>query len=288
MYAEIYRSGCCAHSVTAAFKGNSSGSGRLHAGCRFLQSTPALAASSLKRAVELKSEAFSTYIGLGQAYFNMQNYDSCIAALNEGEPLASKEQNPEAQKAKLYRLRGSAYYRLDNFNEAVDNLTQALRISQSDWSDFSMLGISYYNLNRTDEAIEALEKSNSMKPDQVEIRQLLGKAYLKKGTEALSGKQFEAAKKLLQKAAGYDPQNGYIHYNLAETYIFEKKYQDAEKALNQASAFMPQNADVYGRLGLVYEKLKKWDAALDAYKKAESISPSQSYKEAMERVKQNK
>ncbi|MEJ2245715.1 MAG: tetratricopeptide repeat protein [Acidobacteriota bacterium] len=247
-----------------------------------------LAATSLKRAVDLKSEAFSTYIGLGQAYFNMQKYDSCIAALNQGEPFASKEKDPETQKAKLYRLRGSAYYRLNNFNEAVNDLTRTLRISQSNWSDFTMLGIAYFNLDRIDEAIEALEKSNTMKPGQTSTMELLGKAYLKKGIEALSRKQFAAAIQRLQKAAGYDPKNGYIHYNLAETYIFEKKYPDAEKALKQAAALMPDNPDVYGRLGLVYEKLKKLDSALDAYNKAERIEPSPSYKEAIKRVNQNK
>lgn len=248
----------------------------------------ALAVTSLKRAVDLKSEAFSTYLGLGQAYFNMQKYDSCIAALNQGEPFASKEKDPETQKANLYRLRGSAYYRLNNFNEAVNDLTRTLRISQSNWSDFAILGSCYFNLGRIDEAIEALEKSNTMKPGQTSTMELLGEAYLKKGIEALSKKQFAAALQQLQKAAGYDPKNGYIHYNLGETYIFEKKYQDAEKALNRAAALMPENPDVYGRLGLVYEKLKKLDSAMDAYKKAESIEPSPSYKEAIKRVSENK
>ena len=248
----------------------------------------ALAATSLKRAADLKSEAFSTYLGLGQAYFNMQKYDNCIAALNQGEPVAGKDLDPETQKAKLYRLRGSAYYRMNNYTEAIADLTRALRISQAEWSDFTILGISYFNLDRTDEAIEALEKSNSMEPDQEAIRELLGKAFLKKGTEALSQKQFKNAVQHLQTAASFDPDNGYIHYNLAETYIFEKKYTDAEKALKKAATLMPANSDIHGRLGLVYEKLKKWDAALDAYNKAQSIKPSPSYKEAIERVNQNK
>src|SRR5687767_15888173 len=38
----------------------------------------ALAISSLTRAVQLKSTAFPTYLGLGQAYFNMQRLDNCV------------------------------------------------------------------------------------------------------------------------------------------------------------------------------------------------------------------
>ncbi len=248
----------------------------------------ALAASSLSRAVQLKSSAFITYFGLGQAYFNMQKYRDCIDALNRGEPLADKEKDPEAEKARLYRLRGSAYYRLNNFSEAVTDLTRALRINQGDWSEFAMLGISYFNLDRTDEAIETLEKANSMKQDQTTILEVLGKSYLKKGIAALSEKQFNSAVKFLKKGLDYDPKNGYIHYNLAEAYLFEKKYSDAEKALNQAASLMPQEPDVYERLGLVYEKQKKWDSALKAYKKAEGIQSSDSIKKAIERVTENK
>jgi len=247
----------------------------------------ALAASSLSRAVDLKSTAFSTYIGLAQAYFNMQKYSECIDALDRGEPIAAKEQNPEKNKAKLHRLRGSAYYRMNRYNETVSDLTEALRLSKPTWTDYTMLGVSYFNLDRPDEAIRALEKSESMNADQPAIRQLLGKAYLEKGIGALSEKQFTAAADFFKKAEIYDPGNGYIYYNLAETLLFEKKYSEAEKALIKAAGLMPANAEVQERLGLVYEKMKKWDQAGKAYAKAQSIQPSKSLDEALARVKNN-
>ena len=247
----------------------------------------ALAVSSLTRAAQLKSTAFSTYYGLGQAYFNMQKYDNCISALNQAEPLAEKEKDPEKEKAKLYRLRGSAYYRLEKFSEAVNDLTNALRVNSSDVTDFSMLGISYYKLNRPDEAIQALEKALSMKPGQTTIQSVLGDIYLRKGTGALSDKKYKAAVEALQKAEEYDPKNGYIYYNLAEALLFEKKYSEAEKALLQSVALMPKSAEVYRRMGLVYEMQKKWDQALNAYKQAEKIGPSKSSKEAIKRVENN-
>lgn len=248
----------------------------------------ALAASSLSRAVDLKSPSFSTYLGLAQAYFNMQKYRDCVTALDKGEPIAAKDSHPEASEAKLYRLRGSANYRLNKFNETVNDLTRALRLSPATWTDFTMLGVSYFNLTRTDEAVEALEKSLSLNPNQPGLKELLGKSYLEKGTKALSQKQFAAAAEFLKKAQGYDPKNGYVYYNLAETYLFEKKYSTAEKALTQAATLMPNNADVLERLGLVYEKMKKWDQALTAYKKAQTMDPSKSLKEAIARAENNR
>ncbi len=247
----------------------------------------ALAASSLSRAVDLRSTAISTYLGLAQAYFNMQKYAESITALNKGETVAAKANNPQESLSKLHRLRGSSYYRLNRFAETIDDLTQAIRLSQATWTDFTMLGIAYFNTNRTDEAIETLEKSLSLNTSQSSVKEVLGKAYLGKGTEALSRKQFNSAVKLFQKAGEYDPQNGYVYYNLAESYIFEKNYPSAEKALKQAAVLMPQNANVLERLGLVYEKMKQWDLALKTYQKARDLKPSKSLDDAIARVKNN-
>ena len=247
----------------------------------------ALAASSLSRAVELRSTSFSTYFGLAQAYFNMQKYGDCITALNKGEPIAAKDTNPEASQSKLYRLRGSSYYRLNNFKETIEDLTRALRLSDANWTDFTMLGISYYNTTRIDEAIESLEKSLALNPNQQAIKGILGNAYLEKGTDALSKKQFQNAVKLFNKAGEYDSRNGYVYYNLAESYLFEKKYSSAEEALKKAMNLMPQNENVLERLGLVYEKMKKWDLALETYQKARNLKPSKSLNDAIERVKNN-
>jgi len=248
----------------------------------------ALAVSSLSRAAELKSNAFSTYYGLGQAYFNMQKYDSSIAALNKAEPLAAQEKQADNAKGRVYKLRGAAHYRMEKYSETVDDLTNALRTGQSDWTDYSMLGVSYYRLNRADEAIEALEKALSMKPDQAATAEVLGKVYFNKGVDALSAKRFSEAIQQLNKAKELDAQNGYIYYNLAEAFLFEKKYSEAEKALEQSAELMPKSPEVYERMGYVYEMQKKWDLALKAYKRAGEIRPSKSNEEAIKRVENNR
>jgi tetratricopeptide (TPR) repeat protein len=248
----------------------------------------ALAVSALSRAVQLKSAAFSTYYGLGEAYFNMQKYDNCISALNQGEPLAAKEKEPEKEKATLYKLRGSAYYQTGKYDEARNDLTNAIRVNQSDWTDFFKLGVCYLELNRVDEAIQALEKALSMKSGETQTMSLLGEAYLRKGNAALAGKQYPLAIQILLKAKDYAPKNGYVYYNLAEAYLFQKKYPEAEKAYNQAADLLPRNPEIYWRMGYVYEKQKKWDLALNFYIKANNINPSKEIKEAIARVNENK
>jgi tetratricopeptide (TPR) repeat protein len=247
----------------------------------------ALAVSAFSRAVQLKSTAFSTYFGLGQAYFNMQKYDNCIAALNQGEPFAAREKEPEKEKARLYKFRGSAYYQMGKYSEALNDLTNAIRVNQSDWTDFFKLGVCYMQLSRTDEAVQALEKALSLKPGESQTVNLLGEAYLRKGSAAISGKQYAAAEQALLKAKDFTPKNGYVFYNLGEAYLFDKKYTEAEKALLQAADLLPKSFDVFWQMGFVYEKQKKWDLALKAYNKASEINSSKEIKEAIARVNQN-
>jgi tetratricopeptide (TPR) repeat protein len=248
----------------------------------------ALAAVSLSRAAELESTAFVTYYGLGQAYFNLQQYEKSISALNRAEPLAANEQNPESEVAKVHKLRGSAYYRTGKFAEAARDISNVVATDRSDSSYLSMLGISYFNLNRTDEAIQALEQALSMKPGDNTIQELLANTYLKKGTSLLSGKKFGEAVQALLKARNYNPANGYIHYNLGEAYLFQKEYSNAESALQEAGRLLPENAGLHERMGLVYEKQEKWDSALKSYQRANALNPSRSLQESIDRVTENK
>jgi len=243
----------------------------------------ALAVSSFTRAVALKSTAFSTYYGLGLAYFNMQRYEDCIRALDQGEGFSA-----EKDKYGFYHLSGSAHFRLQRYAEAANDMTSAIRLNQSEWTDFSQLGISYFNLNRLDEAIQALEKADSLKPGQGVIAEFLGKAYFKKGIAALSAKQYGQAVEFLQKAKDHAPKDGYTHYNLGEAYVFQKNFPAAEKAYVQAAELLPANVEIYSRMGLVYENLKKWDLALNVYQKANQMSPSPKLKEAIARVTEAK
>ena len=247
----------------------------------------ALAVSSLSRAAELKSTAFATYFGLGQAYFNMKRYADAVSALNRAEPLAAKEENPEAEKTKVNMVRGTAYYRTNNYSAAINDLREATRSGSSDWTLLFMLGASYFNQNRTDEAIQILEKAVALKSSDASVRDILGKAYLKKGTQSLSEKRYQEAVQTLLRAKTYDSNNGYVDYNLAEAYLFEKRYAEAERELTAASAKLPDNAGVFARLGLVYERQNKHDQALAAYRKAYELDPSRELKETVDRVNGN-
>jgi tetratricopeptide (TPR) repeat protein len=247
----------------------------------------ALAVSSLSRAVQLKSTTASVYLGLGQAYFNMKRYDNAMQSLSQGEAFIKSADD----RYKLNFLRASAHYSLNQFSEAANDFSAALREkggASGDWILYSQLGISYFNLKKYDEAIQTLQKALALKPGQSATSEFLGKAYLKKGTAHLQAKQYDQAVDTLRKARDAGPKDGFVFYNLGEAYLFQKNYAEAERAYNQALELLPRSGEVFSRLGLVYEKQKKWDLSLSAYQKANELNSNQVLKDAIARVTEAK
>jgi tetratricopeptide (TPR) repeat protein len=257
---------------------------RLAGLCYLALKNNALAVSSLSRASQLKSTAAATYLGLAQAYLAMQRYDNVIQSLNQGEAFLK---TPD-ERYRFYHFRASALFRQEKFAEAANDYAAAIRVQGNDWTDFSQLGIAYYNQGKFDDAVQALQRAASMKPGQTAISEYMARAYLKQGAAALSAKQYGQALDLFKKSRDLNPNDGYVHYNVAEAYIFLKNYAEAEKSLNQAVTLLPKIPEVYLRLGLASEKLKKYDQAIAAYKKADELAPSPAIKEAIKRATEAK
>ena len=257
---------------------------RLAGLCYLALKNNALAVSSLSRAVQLKSTTASTYLGLAQAYFAMQRYDAAAQALGQGEAFLK---TPD-ERYRFHHLRASAHFRQGKYAEAANDYAAAIRVQGNDWTDFSQLGIAYYQEGKYDDAIQALQRAASMKPGQAVVAEYMSKAYLKQGAAALSVKQFGQALDLFKKSRDLNPNDGYVHYNVAEACIFLKNYAEAEKSLNQAAALLPKVPEVYLRLGLASEKLKKFDQAIAAYKKADELAPAAAIKEAIKRATEAK
>jgi tetratricopeptide (TPR) repeat protein len=247
-----------------------------------------LAVAELTRAIELKSPAFSTYMGLGEIYWEQNKFDKTAEILGVGEKYLkpSDEEQVKDIRYRLYHLRGSAHYRQKKYADAVRDLTQALRLNSNDAADFSQLGISYYHLGKYEDAIAALGKATSIKAGDRTSTEFLARCYQKRGETSLKNKQYKQAVEDLNKALGFNSTDGSIHYNLGLAYLLMNNYDAAESALMKAAELLPNNADTFQQLGYIYEKKKQYNKALDAYKKAYGLKKDPQVKAGIERVTQ--
>ncbi len=107
--------------------------------------------------------------------------------------------------------------------------------------------------------------------DQVETKNLLGLAFLRRG-------MYEEAVQEFEEAAVLDKDNALIYNNLGRSYLGVDKITEATKVLRMAIKLRSQFADVHNNLGLAYLKKNQCKKAVDCFDKAVEIN--QYYAEA--------
>lgn len=240
------------------------------------------AIASLTKAVQLKSNDFSTYWGLAIAYLATNQMGRVTSVLTEGERLAKTSD----QRYDLFHARGSAYFQQKHYNEAARDFTEALRLRSNDPNDYSQLGLSYYYTKRFDDAIPPLTKAVSLKPNDTALQDLLGRCYRHRGAAALEAKRYAQALEDLNKALTYNAKDGALYYDIGLAHLLLSHYDEAERALTRSAELLSGRPDPYQQLGFLYEKKKQYGKALEAYKKAYDLKKSPDLKASLERVTQ--
>jgi tetratricopeptide (TPR) repeat protein len=122
---------------------------------------------------------------------------------------------------------------------------------------------------------EELEKAKQEAGKAAQQKQLLGevKAAFDSGLAlAQQGKNEEAIVEF-KKALEKDPEQAYIHANLAEALSKTNKLDEALAEYQKAIALKPDDAAMYTNMGVLLGKMGKHQESQEAFKKAASLSP---------------
>lgn len=116
--------------------------------------------------------------------------------------------------------------------------------------------------------------------------------YYKGGMVYQNMKNYDKAFSFFKKALELNDDNDAALYQIGRTAVFSKKGLDEGKsalekfvAKNEVSKGAPSKDGAYWRLGMIYELENNKTKALECFEKAYAIKESDSYKEAIERVK---
>lgn len=119
----------------------------------------------------------------------LQRYREAVADLNEYEHLMSSELN-----ANFYYLREQAEVKGRMFQQAIDDIDRAIRMSPNESLYHAERGALFYLVDEVDEAIKSCKKAIELSPDYMDAYRILGVCQLYK-------KDRENGLKNLQKAA---------------------------------------------------------------------------------------
>ena len=222
------------------------------------------AIQALQTAINLTPDFADAHVRLGEAHLiGMAN------AKNAVEPLQRALQlQPDLLKA--HRLLGTVYLRLNQIDEAIHHLKQALQEGEAPY----LLGLAYFQAEDFRQAIPHFEAVIKRQNRHTKAHFNLGNCYLRTGKITEGRAALRTFEKLtreeeqlatLQRLILDNPQRLQPHYQLAELHIKRTEWKPAIAELKACLVIVPNDEKASELLGYIYLQTEAYVDALEVY-----------------------
>ena len=201
------------------------------------------------------------FIQVGYALFRIVKYDESYSVLSQGITLYPDD-------FRMNYFFGLTLQRKGRESDAVVYFEKALSISPDEISILSTLAMSYNGLKRFEESDNAYERALKLDPNNVLV--LNNYAYNLSERGVNLDKALEMARKVIERepnSASYLDTYGWVFYKL-------KNYNEAKKYIEKAVGINGSSAVLMEHLGDVYIELKDVKDAKFYWKKALELNPN--------------
>jgi tetratricopeptide (TPR) repeat protein len=214
------------------------------------------AASHYRRALELNARSVPAAIGLGRT---LEPVDRTGARIAYGRAV---EIDPASAQAR--NDFGVFLFRSDDYDRAIAELIEAVRVAPQRALFHENLGRAYRKQNRLREAERELAEATRLAPNELSAWAALGhvRAELTKYEEAAAA--FHAMLDL-------DPVNEEAASGLGDALAEAGKLPEAETVLSKAVESIPNSAILWNDLGVVRTRRAEFASALEAFTRALAI-----------------
>jgi len=206
---------------------------------------------------------FQLVFALAQTQIQEEKYQDALATLADWEKLTG------AQTADELALKANAYYRVDQFQPAVDAMKKALSMTDKpndSWTQILMA--SYFELNQFDQAAELIKGQLAKDPNNKKLINQLATVYIQ-------GDKDQMALDLMAKAKSQGlvtTNDDYVQ--LAKLYAQADKPKDAAATIKEgfAKGALQGTYDNYKLQGEVCTQAEDDPCAIEGYTKAAPMS----------------
>jgi len=212
------------------------------------------AVEAFHHALHLSPGSAKTLNNLGNAYAAEKQLDLAQHEFRAALRIDPANADANYNLAVLLLLKGSA-------GEAIPHL-QRVHTPQSQLN----LVRAYLQANRTADAVRTGNILAEANRNNVQVQFSLGVLLG-------SARQYEQARRMLERAAALDPENFEILFNLAQVLVRTGENTKAELTLNRALKLQPENAEALYLLAQSYNGSSRPLDALDALMRAHKIAP---------------
>ncbi len=159
--------------------------------------------------------------------------------------------------AKIYIHRGAAWYRLGNFDQAIDDFTSALNLDPTSADALKNRGLTYKKIGQSKEAFGDFTRALRLQPRSPELYNLRGAAYL-------DDRQYSAAIIDFTKAIGLNQDYTKAYINRGKAYQYTRKLDSAAADFSKVIALTPKDWLAYlNRASVLMDQGKLQDAIAD-------------------------
>ena len=193
--------------------------------------------------------------------------------LSEKKPAAQRpKKKPAAQRPKkkkdadYYFNQGSVNYHESNYQEAIENYTQAIKLDPNNAYAYFNRGVAKAKLKGYPEAIKDYTEAIRLDPNSAE-------AYYNRGGVKSDLGDYQEARKDYDKAIEIDPKNAPAYNNRGIAKALLKDYQGAIQDLTEAIRLHPKSAQAYYNRGNAKALLEDYQGAIKDFTKAIRLHP---------------
>lgn len=161
---------------------------------------------------------------------------------------------------------GAIYAKEGRIDEAIKELTIALKIKPGIFAARKNLAIMYYKQGRFDAAISELISVLKIKPRDSQVHFVLGSIYEQRG-------RFEEALEEYLLAVKFDPEYLEAHFNLGNLFGSQGRFDDAINEYGEVLKLEPGHVYALNNMGLVYLKQGRKDEAANVFIAALKLKP---------------
>jgi len=157
-------------------------------------------------------------------------------------------------------------------------------------------GKELYRNDQDTEAVQTLSEAVRLDPDLAEAHFRLALGYESLGKRDEAEGEYKKAVEAYKKYLESNPDDAEAHYALGQTYAGLDRYSDAIREYREATKRKEDDPDMFYDLGVAHTKLAQYDAAAAAFSKSLEIDPDyyraqdglNEAKEGIQRIKAGK
>ena len=172
----------------------------------------------------------------------------------------------DPQLAAACNIRGTAYVQKHEYDKAILNYHRAIELNPGEALVYMNLGIAYIGKRLCDKAIAAFNQAIQLNPTDARIRMNRGTAYLWK-------RDYDNAISDYDYAIQLDPKNARIRMNRGKAYLWKRDYDNAISDYDYAIQLDPKNPQIRINRGKAYMWKRNYDIAISDYDYAIRLNP---------------